>query len=144
MATIVIFFHRSLLLTCLLPLPFLCLSPGNTPILTVVFLVFCGLLLSLSQLFSVISHSDHVSSQFHPALNYFANYARTPISYHLKIQLPFVKKSQDLLFEKSSKHLFAHITNLTTPASCCFDSTIKWKAYLKDKIFNHFIQQKLW
>ena len=56
--------------------PFLGLSSDNPSNLAVVFLVFCKLRVSLSQIFSVISRlSDHVSSPFHPAFNYFANYA---------------------------------------------------------------------
>ena len=59
MATVVIFLNCSLLLSFslhfLTPLSFLGLSSHNALILAVVFFVFCNLLVSLFQIFSVIT-----------------------------------------------------------------------------------------
>ena len=57
--------------TFLPPLPyFLDVFSHNPLILPEVFLVFCNLLVSLSQIFSMVSrfHSDRVSSPFHSSL----------------------------------------------------------------------------
>ena len=81
--------------TFLPPLPFLDLSSHNPAILAVIFLVFCKLLVSLSQIFSVVS-----SISFHPA--------------HFISLLPILPTMQTLV---PNSHTLRHAHGYMLPAS---------------------------
>ena len=68
------------------PLPFLCLSSHNPPILAVVFFIFCNLLVSLSQFFSVMcpAHFIRILTVLPTGLGSFSF---SPISLHRQFSL---------------------------------------------------------